>query len=359
MSNGGGETGRQLEQPNTRRKLGGEDFAQAIAKVAVAQVCESKGFQSVQQSALETLSDVVVRYIWSIGKSAHCHANFAGRAECNVFDIIQGLEDLASTQGFSGASDIDHCLGSSSIVQDISEFVNESEQIPFAYSIPQFPVVKDRVLTMSFSQMGKEPPEEHIPAWLPAFPDPQTFAQSPTWDGRGMEPHAAKIEHEREDGKGEQCLLNFQRPLVSSMFRKSTFIDQTAAKEKAVAVEINPFFAAPLQLGDKEVSSVALAKLSNDVASENPIVENFVEHKSTSVEETSTPTIEAMKSTLRDSEEERTKLLLNGRPTVRFKIGMGKRSLCTLVDLSPGKEDHKKTSIICNGRQEGLQEKEH
>ncbi|KAI4346688.1 hypothetical protein L6164_007561 [Bauhinia variegata] len=340
MSNGGGETGRQLEQPNTRRKLGGDDFAKAIAKIAVAQVCESEGFQSVQQSALETLCDVVVQYIWSIGKIAHDHANLAGRAECNVFDTIQGLEDLASSQGFSGASDIDHCLGSSGIVQDIVHFVSKFEQIPFAFSIPQFPVVKKRVLTPSFSQMGEDPPGEHITAWLPAFPDPQTYAQ----DERGMEPRAAKFELEREDGIGERCALNFQQQLVSSMFGKSTFIDLADAKAKAVAAEGNPFLAAPLQLGDKEVSSVvAPVKLSNDAASENPVVENFVEDKSISVREMFAPAIEAMKNTLCGSEEEQRNLLLNGRPTVQFKIGMGRKFLGSLVDPNQGKEEHKKT----------------
>ena len=45
-----------------------DDFALEITKVAVAQVCESIGFQSFQHSALETLSDIIVRYIYSIGK---------------------------------------------------------------------------------------------------------------------------------------------------------------------------------------------------------------------------------------------------------------------------------------------------
>ncbi|MCI51233.1 transcription initiation factor TFIID subunit 8, partial [Trifolium medium] len=96
---------------------GGDEFAQAIAKIAVAQVCKSKGFQGFQQSALETMSDVIARYIMSIGKSANCYANLAGRAECNIFDVIQGLEDMGSAQGFTGASDIDHWLEDSGVVR--------------------------------------------------------------------------------------------------------------------------------------------------------------------------------------------------------------------------------------------------
>jgi transcription initiation factor TFIID subunit 8 len=103
MSNGGRESEREPEKPAAQRKPSGVEFAQAIAKIAVAQICESEGFQTFQQSAIETLSDVAVRYIRDVGKTAHYYANLAGRTECNVFDIIQGLEDLGSAQGFLGA----------------------------------------------------------------------------------------------------------------------------------------------------------------------------------------------------------------------------------------------------------------
>ncbi|CAL0308357.1 unnamed protein product [Lupinus luteus] len=345
MSNGGGKIGKQLEQPSTRgRKVGGDEFSQAIAKIAVGQVCESEGFQAFQQSALEMLSDVSSRYISNIGKSAHHYANLAGRAECNVFDVIRGLEDMGSVQGFIGASDTDHCLESSGFVREIVQFVNESEPIPFALPIPQFPIVKGRVLTPSYLQRGEDPPEDHIPAWLPAFPVPQTHSESPEGNGKGAEPHAVKFEHERENGKGEMPLLNLQQQMVSNMFEKSTLIDPADAKPKGVAVEGNPFLAAPLRIGDNEVASVAPpSKLFNVVASDDPVVENFIEDKSFSVLETFAPAIEAMKSTCYDSEDDRTKVLSNKKPTVRFKIGMGNKFLGRSTGLTHQREERQKT----------------
>lgn len=76
------------EKPAPRRKAGGDELAQAVPKIAVAQICESQGFQAFQQFALETLFDVAVRYICDIGKTARLYANLAGRTECNVFYII-------------------------------------------------------------------------------------------------------------------------------------------------------------------------------------------------------------------------------------------------------------------------------
>ncbi|WJX80792.1 hypothetical protein P8452_63746 [Trifolium repens] len=348
MSNGNGKTGKQIEQVNNttwrRRKVGGGDeFAQAIAKIAVAQVCGSKGFHGFQQSALETMSDVTARYIMSIGKSANCFANLAGRAECNIFDVIQGLEDMGSAQGFTGASDIDHCLEDSGVVREISQFVNEVEPVMFAHPIPPFPVVKERVLPPSFLQKGEEPPDDHIPAWLPAFPDPETYSQSATVNGRGTEPHATKFEN--ENGNGDRPLLNSQQQIVSNMFGNNTMIDPAVTKTKTVAAESNPFLAAPLKFEDKEVASIAppVKFFNNTVASDIPVVENFVENEPISVLETFAPAIEAIKSTCGDSKEDQTKFPVKEKPTVRFKVGTKNKFLGRSIGLIPQKEEHNKT----------------
>ncbi|XP_017442818.2 transcription initiation factor TFIID subunit 8, partial [Vigna angularis] len=223
--------------------------------------------------------------------SAHCHANLAGRTECHAFDVIQGLEDMASVQGFAGASEVDHCLESSGVIREIFHFVNEGEPVLFAYPIPRFPVVKKRVLNPSFLQKGEEPPGDHIPAWLPAFPDPQNYSQSPVVNGRGTEPRAVKFEQERENGKGEWPMLNLKQQMVSNMFDKSA-LDPADTKAKRIAAEGNPFLAAPLKIEDKEIVSVPLAaKVFNDVVLDYPTVENFVENEPISALETFAPVI--------------------------------------------------------------------
>lgn len=338
MSDGGRESERGPEKPAPQRKPGCEEFARAFVKVAVAQICESEGFQSFQQSALETLSDVTVRYIRDIGKTAHVYANQAGRTESNVFDIIQGLEDLGLAQGFLGASDIEHCLASSGTVRELAQYVGESEQIPFAYSLPQFPVVKDRKLTPSFLQIGEEPPGEHIPAWLPAFPDPGTYAQSSTLNDRTTELKMAKIEQENQRRKPERSLLNLNQWLASNELEGPSSVDAGDAAKAKQAAESNPFLAAPLQYGAKEVSPVVLpvkTKLSNDMTTGNPIVKYHGMDNHVSVLGAFAPNIEAMKSGLRDSEEGHKKVLLNTRPTVQFKLGSGKKYLGSMLDSSP------------------------
>ncbi|CAL5370736.1 unnamed protein product [Camellia sinensis] len=95
---------------NTQRRY---QESTIFPKISVVQVCKSVGFQSFQQSALNTLSDVAARCIRELGKNASFCKNLAGRTESNVFDIVQELEDLGSSHVFLGASDINGSLSGS------------------------------------------------------------------------------------------------------------------------------------------------------------------------------------------------------------------------------------------------------
>lgn len=338
MSDGCRESEREPEKSPPQRKAGRDELAQAVAKIAVAQICEGEGFQTFQQSALETLGDVALRYICDIGKTAHLYANLAGRTECNVFDIIQGLEDLCSAQGFLGASDTEHCLAGSGTVRELAQFVGEAQQIPFAYSLPPFPVHKDRKLTPSFSQIGEEPPGEHIPNWLPAFPDPGACAQSSPTIEKMAEPASAKIELKNQRRRAERSLLNLHQRLACNGLEGPSSVNRFDAAKAKQAIGTNPFLAVPLQFGEKEVSPVVLptkAKFLNEAAGRNSFVESHGKDNHVSVLEALAPDIEEMETRMRDFKEGHKKVILNSRPTVQFKIGVRRKSFGTMLELSP------------------------
>lgn len=323
MSNGGGESGKELEHSNHSKKNSrNEEFVHAIAKMAVAQVCESSGFQGFQQSALDTLSDIAVRYISHIGKTANSNANLAGRIECNVFDIIQGLEDLGMSQGFSGASDTNRCLAGSGAVQEIAEYVELAEELPFAYSIPRFPVTKERKPTPSFMQIGESPPGEHIPMWLPAFPDPETYTCMPVGSDQEGNEGMDKVVQVKEYRKLEGSVSNMHQRLDCNGSEIPISIDPGYAFSLKQAADSNPFLVAPLRFGEKEVSPVILpAKLSDGNVAQNRA--DWANH--VSLLETSAPAVDAVKSKTFDSEEGNKKVLLNSRPAVQFKFQIGKK----------------------------------
>ncbi|XWS44409.1 hypothetical protein CRYUN_Cryun15aG0042900 [Craigia yunnanensis] len=351
MNDGGLENRKEHEKSKKQSKSSkirskSDDFALAIAKVAVAQVCESVGFQSFQHSALETLSDIIVRYIYSIGKTANFSANLAGRVEANVFDVIQGLEELGSGLGSAGSSDFDRCVPNSGFVRDIIHFVDDADDIPFAYVVPRFRVVKEWKEMGSFWEKGEEPPGEHIPSWLPAFPDPETYAARSSSGNEMMSVlDGEKTELARVERKVEQSWLNLQQRFARNGNEGGSSHDGGDAGRAREASDSNPYLAAPLHVGEKEVevSPVVLpAKLSNEVALRNPVPENCVVGNHVSVLETFAPAIEAMKGGLCDSDNEQKKVLYNQRPLVHFEIGIGKKSLDMAPDFNSPKKDLEK-----------------
>ncbi|XP_052173068.1 transcription initiation factor TFIID subunit 8 [Diospyros lotus] len=330
MNDGGREESvkREKEGGNeARRRAGADEFGRAVSRIAVAQVCESVGFESFNESALEALTDIAVRYLRDLGKTASFYANLAGRTECNVFDVVQGLEDLGSSSGFAGASEIRNCITGSGMVKELVEYVENAEEIPFAQPVPHFPVMRTRTMIPSFFQMGETPPFKHIPPWLPAFPDPHTYIHTPTWNERETDPRADKIELARQRRKAERSLLSLQQRLVGhgSEIASTSMDADRKCKALHVTETTNPFLAEPLQDGEQDVSLVPLpAKLSDKAYTENHV----------SVLDTFTPAIEAVKSGFPDTGDIDRNIPLDKRPAVRLNFKTGKKVLRESLDVS-------------------------
>ncbi|CAI8586389.1 unnamed protein product [Vicia faba] len=204
-----------------------DDFGRATAKLAVVQLCEPVGFHAVKDSALESFSDIVIRYLLDFGKTAKFHANLAGRSQCSVFDLIRAWEDLEAPRGFSNG------------MKEIMSYAESMPETSFAQPIPHFPVNRERRKIPSFIQMGETPPSKHIPPWLPALPDPHTFIYTPVWDERVSDPRDDKVEQARQRRKAERSLLNLQKRLLlcNSNRNRNGFTETAAATSVPVPDE--------------------------------------------------------------------------------------------------------------------------
>ncbi|XP_076929173.1 uncharacterized protein LOC143593428 [Bidens hawaiensis] len=317
---GGGESVIEIESRVSKRRRKNDDFAQAVARIAVAQICESIGFQGFQESALETLSAVACRYIREIGKASGFYADLAGRTECNVFDVIQGLEDLNLSQGFVGASDRDNCLSGSGIVKEISQYVNLTEEIGFAYSVPSFPISKERKSTPSFLQAGETPPTDDIPFWVPKFPDPETYTKSnlaSSAEETQIQPD--KIDQEQKVLEPLPSKLEQFRARSDSVFPVIVEPGNVSGNERVN----NPFLAVPLKPGEKEVSLVLLpAKLK-----EEDMVQNYGNHVSGL--DTVGPECQEVRGGGNETDKGSKEVVFNDRPRVQMKFHIGKKVLDT------------------------------
>ncbi|XP_059646844.1 transcription initiation factor TFIID subunit 8-like [Cornus florida] len=276
-------------------------FGRAVAKIAVAQICESVGFESFHESALEALSDIALQYLRDLGKTANFYANLAGRTDCSVFDVLQGLEDINSLKPSLVASEASHCLAGSGTVREIVEYMESAEEIPIAQPVPHFPVIRDRRMTPSFMQMGEMPAFKHIPAWLPAFPDPHAYVHTPMWNERMTDPRADKVELARQQRKAERSLLSLQQRLVwNGLAVPSTLADVG---------------------NDGKALQVAETKIP------------FLTENHFSVVEAFAPAIEAVKG-FHDAGDSDKRVLPDKIPSVHLKFKTGKKIIGASLDLS-------------------------
>lgn len=268
--------------------------------------------------------------------------------------MIQGLENLSSAQGFSGASEVQHSLSESGVVTDIIRYVSRTEEIPFAYSIPIFPVPKERILDRSFAQVEENPLVEHIPSWLPVFPDPMTYADLISGNEKDSETESIKeiLQVEQQNRKAERSLLNLQQKLNCNGSETGVVVEQGDAAMAQRAAENNPFLAPPLQFWEKEVSLPTLpARLVDESMAyhqSNEVMENHV-----SILEASSQDNEAARSGPCEHEDRR-KIPLNGRPIVHFKVGNIKKSLSKVTN--PQNDGTEQTSLWFDDEHDGAAE---
>ncbi|KAG2284806.1 hypothetical protein Bca52824_056026 [Brassica carinata] len=236
MTNGGGGEGGGSGKGNLFR---GNDFAYALARMAESHAREGARFSSFHETALETLTEVVIQYIQSVGKTTQFYANMAGRVEGNALDIVQALEDLGSGLGFNGAPDVDHCLADSGV------------EVPFVYSLPRFPFNRGKRPAPSFAEVGAELPDEHIPVWLPAFP--QTKVSNELEEETSVD----KIQGEVQSKENGLSLPRLQQSVEVDRLKVQKSMDQKEVeKPSEEQPECNPFLAAPVWVGEKNVPRV-------------------------------------------------------------------------------------------------------
>ncbi|XP_027366376.1 transcription initiation factor TFIID subunit 8 [Abrus precatorius] len=317
-----------------------DDFGRAVAKLAVAQVCEAAGFHGARDSALEALADVAIRYLVDLGKTSEFYANLSGRSQCSVFDVIRGFEDLESPRGF--------------LLRDVMNFVESVDEVPFANPIPSFPVIRERRNIPSFVQMGETPPSKHIPAWLPALPDAHTYIHTPVWDERVSDPREDKIEQARQRRKAERSLLSLQKRLLLRNGSVEAATPSTSLDpEEGVAKENNKNNNLVLPR-NKEDSSVKVSVLD----------EGGVDGNRVSVLDAFAPAIEVLGSRGFCGGDDDDDDGLEGkksdvpavRPTVHFKFRTGKKFIGESLDTRLQKKDASRTASLA-GREDERDDK--
>ncbi|KAK1887740.1 Transcription initiation factor TFIID subunit 3 [Dissostichus eleginoides] len=127
-----------------------ESYARSLLRVSVAQICQALGWDAVQLTACDQLSDVLHRYIQQLAKVCHRYSELYGRTDPVLDDVSQAFRLL-------GVS-----------LSELEDYVHNLEPVAFAQQTPLFPVSKNNVL--QFPQPGARDAEErkeYIPDHMP------------------------------------------------------------------------------------------------------------------------------------------------------------------------------------------------
>lgn len=105
-----------------------DGFNHGALQIAVAQICQSMGWDALQKSSHDLLTDVLQKYLEEIAKSAHGYSQIYSRTEPNLDDLNLAFRDIGVYLG------------------ELEDFVTQVDQVPFIHQLPQYPKPKPCVL---------------------------------------------------------------------------------------------------------------------------------------------------------------------------------------------------------------------
>lgn len=159
-----------------------ETYSRWLLRVSVAQICQALGWDSVQVSACDLLTDVLQRYLQGLGRGCHRYCELYGRTD----PILDDVSDAFKLMGVN--------------LHELEDYIHNIEPVTFAHQIPSFPVSKNNVL--QFPQPGSKDAEErkeYIPDYMPPIVSSQEEEeeeQVPTDGGTSAEAMQVPLEEE-------------------------------------------------------------------------------------------------------------------------------------------------------------------
>ncbi|XP_063782894.1 transcription initiation factor TFIID subunit 3 isoform X2 [Pseudophryne corroboree] len=161
-----------------------ESYSRSLLRVSVAQICQSLGWDSVQVTACDLLTDVLHRYLQQLCRGAHRYSELYGRTDPVLDDVGQAFKLMGVN------------------LLELEDYIHNIEPVTFPHQIPSFPVSKNNVL--QFPPPGSKDVEdrkEYIPDYLPLIissQEEEEEEQVPTDGGTSAEAMQLPLEEEGE-----------------------------------------------------------------------------------------------------------------------------------------------------------------
>ncbi|XP_073445135.1 transcription initiation factor TFIID subunit 3 [Dendrobates tinctorius] len=180
-----------------------ESYSRSLLRVSVAQICQALGWDSVQVTACDLLTDVLHRYLQQLCRGAHRYSELYGRTDPVLDDVGQAFKLMGVN------------------LHELEDYIHNIEPVTFPHQIPSFPVSKNNVL--QFPPPGSKDVEdrkEYIPDYLPLIissQEEEEEEQVPTDGGTSAE--AMQVPYEEGEMEEDETINDenylSKRPLDS------------------------------------------------------------------------------------------------------------------------------------------------
>lgn len=176
-----------------------ESYARSLLRVSVAQICQALGWDAVQVTACDLLSDVLHRYIQHLARVCHRYSELYGRTDPVLDDVGQAFRLMGVSLG------------------ELEDYVNNMEAVGFTHQIPLFPVTKNNML--QFPQPGVRDAEErkdYIPDYLPplvSLQEEEEEEEALPDMGTSAEAMQVALEEDEEEMEEDETVNDENHPL--------------------------------------------------------------------------------------------------------------------------------------------------
>mmetsp|Transcript_19838 Transcript_19838/g.27700 ORF Transcript_19838/g.27700 Transcript_19838/m.27700 type:complete len:297 (+) Transcript_19838:65-955(+) len=193
-----------------------QQYAKLLTKITVAQTCKELGFESVQESVLDSLTEITKKYIEELGRLSHRYTELAARTETNFYDIYHSFKDL-------GVS-----------FDDLSLFGSVSDDLSFPKAVAPFPIKKN--IQEKETGITTQESRSYIPSFLPPLPSSHAYVQTPLFADRMDDPREIRKLKSKQKRQTQASLARLNEKLGN----KPVINYHTAKKLQAVNTYLIP-----------------------------------------------------------------------------------------------------------------------
>lgn len=241
MSGGAGDSEEEL-------------FSRHILLLVSAFVSEKVGYSAVQRSACLSLADVGKQYLETLTRSCGEFACLGKREGVNVFDVLQGAEEL-------GQSCADLRLFCQTVCKEKKAHSLEFDGIeyPLRTSSRMGTVWGNRNASTIFDEGSVQSKPAHVPAFLPVFPEQHTFRKTEVFESFPHDESTERREQTLARPEIERSLANVLSAKNMALFgdvgettdmsaTRGLDMDGSRGRRKS---KVNPFLSKPVTIEER------------------------------------------------------------------------------------------------------------